>query len=93
MSAKITIEHATKIIKKLKARKAQRQSTHHKHYDVIENKKVVLTFGVSHTPHKGKPQSHLPDDLYLNTYQTKKLAECQISRTEYLRILEDDNVI
>lgn len=93
MSAKVTIEHVGKIIKKLKAKKSSQKSQHHKHYDIIKDGVIVLTFGVSHTPKKGKPQSHLPDQLYLSTFQTKQLADCNISLDEYLGILEKLNII
>ena len=92
MSASVTGEHAKKIIKKLKASKSATQSTHHKHYDVVEKDKVLRVFAISHTGHKGKPQSHLPDQLALNAYQTKELADCNLSRKDYIkRLNEIDN--
>lgn len=87
MSAQVTIEHVDKIIKKTKAKKSSRKSRHHKHYDIIKDGIIVLTFGVSHTPKKGKPQSHLPGQLFLSTSQTKQFAECNITLTQYFKIL------
>jgi len=87
MSAKVTLEHAWKIIRKLKARESIIYSKHHKLFDVLDGNQVVLSFGISHTRKKSKPQSHLPELLRLNARDTKLLAECQISRDEYLAIL------
>jgi hypothetical protein len=93
MSAQVTREHADKIIRKLKAKPSSRTSTHHKHYDVLVDDQVVLTFGVSHTAKKGKPQSHLPADLHLNAYNTKELANCNLTADQYIEILARQGLI
>jgi predicted transcriptional regulator len=89
MSATITIEHARKIISKLRAKKSSYESKHHKYFDLIVDGKVVLTFGVSHTKKDGKPQSHLPEQLRLNAYDTRRQAQCPLSVKDYLKVLED----
>jgi hypothetical protein len=81
----VTREHAGKIVKKLRAQ--ERDSTHHKYYDIWDDGTLLLTFGVSHTPKKDKPQNHLPKDLCLSQYETIQLAQCQISRDDYIKKL------
>lgn len=93
MSAVVTLEHAKKIIKKLKASLSGTQSTHHVHYSFVHNKKVVLSFAVSHTPQKGKPQSHLPSQLHLNAFQTREFANCNITYAEYVKILRKLHIL
>lgn len=87
MSARITLEHTNRLIRKLKATQApkQRQPKHHLLYDVYENGVLLFSFSVSHTPKKGKPQSHIPVSLRLSAHKTKAMAECHISRDEYIK--------
>jgi hypothetical protein len=92
MSANITVEHAKKIIRKLKAKLSAHTSKHHCHYDVIHNDRVILTFGVSHTPKKGFPQDHLPGQLRVNGHTTKCLAECSFSRKAFINEMENQGL-
>ncbi len=91
--ASITLEHTKKIIKKLKAEQSQRSSKHHKFFDVLHNGKIVTSLGVSHSPKKDKPHDHIPNQLFLSRGDTKKMAECNISQEQYIKILEANGVV
>ena len=80
----ITSEQAHKIIRKLKAKKSATQTRKHIIYDVFHNNQRVVWFGVSHTPKKGFPHDHLPAQLGINQHKVRRLAECSISRDEYI---------
>lgn len=91
MGSNITREHATAIIKKLKAKPDKaRKSKHHLHYEVRDDEgAIVATFSVSHTVKKSKPQNHIPEEFGMNRMKTRRLAECKISRYEFLQHIQD----
>jgi hypothetical protein len=85
--ANINSELAKKIIRKLKA--TQIGSGAHIDYQVLDLQgKVVAITSLRHGSNKELGHDHMPDDLHIGPGKAKVLAQCGISRKQYIKILQ-----
>ncbi len=87
----ITGELARKIVRKLKAKETSQPgySTAHKFYDVFhDDGRLILTFSIRHSNKKYLGHDHLLDDLHVNAYKGKCLAQCTYSKAQWIRDLQ-----
>lgn len=93
MARQITKEMALKIVKKLKAKNISRKSSAHDEYGLEHDGRIVVVLGIRRGSEKDKGHDHLLNDLFLNAHHAKNLANCPLSREEYLRILQERGVV
>ena len=87
MARIITKEHARKIVKKLKAKLAKRSRVHVL-YDVIHEGRVISTISVRHSSQKDSGHDHIPGELQISPSKSKRLAQCSITRQQWIDDLQ-----
>jgi hypothetical protein len=61
---------------------------------VVEYKGVeIVSFGIRKGSAKELGHGHLPEDLHINQYQCRKMAECFITERAYIQILIEKGII
>jgi hypothetical protein len=90
--ALITREHADKIVKKLRA-KLRTSRTAHDLAEVTYKGVIVVGFGLRRSSSKDTGHGHIPNDLHLSPHQTLALANCPLSRDQYVKILKEKGYI
>jgi hypothetical protein len=53
--------------------------------------KLVLSFGIRHGRDSG--HGHIPKDMSLSQYDTVRMANCTMSKADYLIVLRDKGMI
>jgi hypothetical protein len=82
--ARLDREHAEKIVKKLGAE----VSTGRKAHDlarVVHGGRVVATFGIRRGSKKSLGHGHIANDLHLGNHDAVQLANCPLSKEEWIR--------
>ena len=88
----ITKEHAQRIAKKLKATIRTRRGPHD--IAVIEhNNKHVLQFGIRRGSRKDQGHDHIPGDIHLSPHESLLLAQCPLSREDWIQKMKQKGVI
>jgi hypothetical protein len=82
--ATITKEHAKKIAKKMKAIIVKGTKAHD--YALVYHDGVIVAqFGIRRGSKKNLGHGHIPGDLQLSPHDTVLLANCPLSRDEWIR--------
>jgi len=92
MSRIITKEHADKIAKKLKA-KISASGKAHDIAAIYEDGKLIASFGIRRGSEKDKGHDHISSDLHVGPHDAKKLAQCPLSREQWIQILKDKSLV
>lgn len=89
MARIITKELALKTIKKLKATKIASGGAHD-HYQITDDyDRVVALTSIRHGSNKEAGHDHMPDDLHLGPSKARSLAQCGVSRKQFIAILQE----
>jgi hypothetical protein len=91
MGRQITKQHAVAIAKKLKAE--IRQEKAHSYADIFHNQKLIAWFGIRRGSSKESGHDHVPRDLHVNPHQARLLAACPLTREQWLKILEEKDLL
>lgn len=92
----LTKQHAEAIAKKLGAIRLRKKGRPHELHQVFEAGRLIAHFGFRHGSKKDAGHGHLPTSLYLTPRETRLLADCPLSRGEWLEnmkkkgLLDDD---
>lgn len=89
----ITQELARKIVRKLGATVDERKNRPHDLACVWVEGKLVATFGLRRGSNKEQGHDHVPDALYVSPREAKLLAQCPMSRDEWIQKLREKNLI
>lgn len=87
----LTKEHAEKIARKLNARIVS--GARHDIAVVEHNGKRVLQFGIRRGSRKDQGHGHIPGSIHLNPRDALLLAQCPLSRDEWIRRMRDKRLI
>ena len=88
MARIITKQLATKILEKLKAVKVG--SGAHVEYDIYDfHGRLVASTSLRHGSNKEQGHDHMPEDLHIGPGKAKALAQCKVSRKEYIALLQE----
>ncbi len=80
----ITKEHAYSIAKKLRAQVVTGRKAHDRAF-VYHGDVVIAQFGIRRGSKKNAGHGHIPADLGIGPHDTLRLANCPMSREEYIR--------
>lgn len=80
----VTKQHAKKIVSKLGAEVVKGTKAHDRAI-VYHNGIVVATFGIRRGSNANSGHGHIPNDLQINQHDTLRLANCPMSREEWIR--------
>ena len=87
----ITKDHADKIRRKLKM-KVKSGSKH----DIAQfwyNKKIICSFGIRRGSKRNIQHSFIPDQIHVSHSQALALAQCPMSRDEWIQLMVEKGVI
>lgn len=84
----ITKELAIKIVKKLKADVVTRRKAHDIAL-VYHEGKMVADFGIRRGSNKELAHDHIPEDIFLRPSETRLLAQCPMSREDWVKIITE----
>lgn len=90
--ALITKEHATQIARKLGAEIRSKRKAHDLAV-VYEGGIRVAQFGIRRGSKKNLGHDHLPFGLHLTTRKTLELAQCTLSRDDWIANLRDKGLL
>ena len=86
-------EDALKIKKKLKAKvEKTKKGRPHELFAVYHNNAMIASFTIRRSSHKSTPHDHLPEHLHLSPIECARLAQCAISRDEWLKRMKSLNL-
>ena len=87
-------EDALKIKKKLKAKiQNTKKGRPHDLAVIYYGDAIIATFGIRRGSNKSLPHDHIPDDLHLSPNECTRLAQCSISRDQWLQKMKGLNLI
>jgi hypothetical protein len=89
----LTKEHARAISKKLGAVSHEKKGRPHELHQVFEAGKVIVLFGIRHSSRKDTGHGHLPSSLHLTPRETRLLADCPMSREEWIEKLKEKGLV
>jgi hypothetical protein len=89
----ITRQLALKIADKLKAVKESRKGSPHDLYAVYENGVPIVVFHIRHGSKKNLGHDHIPDQIHVNAFKSKQLANCPMSRAQWVQEMKSKGVI
>lgn len=90
----INKEHALKIKKKLKAKEQGNvKNRPHEPYAVYHDNVLIAEFGIRRGSNKELGHDHLPEHLYLKPSECLRLAQCSITRNEWLEMMKNQGLI
>ena len=87
--ANITRDHALKIVKKLDARREKSISKQHDVYVVSDGGKLLALFGIRRCSRRDTAHGHIPSQLHVSPHQARLLAQCPMSRDDWLNLMEE----
>jgi hypothetical protein len=94
MANPITKEHATRIVKKLKAEVVSpRKGSAHDLALIYQDGRLVAQFGIRRGSQKGLPHNHIPSALHLSPHLCLLLAQCPYSREQWLQRMREMRLI
>jgi len=88
----VTKEHAHKIVEKLKAQIHSKKKAHDLAIVYHEGKRVA-SFGLRRGSRKDLGHDHIPHDLHVSPRVCIDLAQCPVSREDWIKMLIDKGVI
>jgi hypothetical protein len=83
----ITAELAQKIVDKLKAVKESSKNSAHELFVVYENEFAIALFGIRRGSKKNLGHDHIPGEIHVNAFKAKQLAQCPMSREQWIEEL------
>lgn len=84
----ITKELANKIVRKLKAKVVKRKRPHD--IALVYNEgKMVAQFGVRRGSNKELGHDHIPEQIFLRPREARLLAQCPMSREDWVKIITE----
>jgi hypothetical protein len=86
--ATITKQHARKLVRKLEAVVVTGQKAHD-YAHVYRGDEVIATFGIRRGSKQNLPHPHIAEALHINRHDTLRLANCPLSREEWIQMLLD----
>jgi hypothetical protein len=89
VARQITKQLAQKIIKKLKGRKVKSKNAAHDEYEIEHEGEVIGHTSIRRSSNKEIGHDHVQRDLQISTRQAKDLANCPMSREDYIQHLRD----
>lgn len=89
MARIITKELAIKIISKLKATEIHSGGAHDQYQITDDHGRVVAITSIRHGSNKEAGHDHMPNDLHLGPSKARSLAQCGVSRKQYIAILQE----
>lgn len=84
----ITKELALKIASKLKVDLIKRKGPHDIAL-VYHEEKLIAQFGIRRGSNKNLGHDHIPDQIFLRPREAKLLAQCPLSREEWITIMKE----
>jgi hypothetical protein len=91
--APISKQHANSIARKLKARIDTSGKAHDIAYVYDDKGTLLASFGIRRGSKRSLGHGHIPNDLGLNRYDTLRLANCPMSREEWVQRRTGDDEI
>ena len=85
----LTKEHALKIAKKLKADIDERKNRPHDLARIYYGEKLVTSFGIRRGSKKNLGHDHIPSQIYASPRNTRLLADCPLSREDWVKSLKE----
>jgi len=89
----ITKEHALNIAKKLRAEISKRENKPHDIAMVFHNSVCIATFGIRRGSEKDLGHDHISRDLHLGPHKARMLAQCPLSREQWIEILRQKGLV
>jgi hypothetical protein len=87
-------EHALKIRKKLKAKLSQgKKNRPHDLYSVYEGGVLITSFSIRRGSNKHTGHDHIPAALYVSPHVCLGLAQCPVSRADWLRMMRERGIL
>lgn len=94
MARIVTKQHALDIVRKLGAKLVlQKKQRPHDLYAVYEDGLLIAKFGVRRGSNKEQGHDHIPSQLYVGPKDARDLAQCPLSREEWIQKLREKNLI
>ena len=93
MSRVITRELAEKIAEKLGAVRHPKKNRPHDLYPVYHAGRLVAHFGIRRSSEKDKGHDHIPSSIFLSPHAALLLAQCPMSREDWLNVLRGRGMI
>ena len=88
----ITKQMALDIARKLKAN-IDTTAKAHDLATVLHEGKVIAWFGIRRGSKRDLPHPYIPAQIHLGPHDTRRLAECHISREEWIAIMREKGLI
>ena len=89
--AELSLAEARKVAKKLKAEIAPGRK--HDRASVFHKGRLVLWFGISRASNRDKGSGHIPRAIHVKTREAKLLAQCPMSRDEWVERMRQKGII
>jgi len=89
----ITKELALKIVKKLDAHIFSRDRKAHDIAMVFHDGQCIAQFGLRRGSEKDLGHDHVIKDLHLNPHKARLLAQCPLTRDQWIQILRDKGLV
>jgi hypothetical protein len=89
----ITKEHALKIVKKLEAQISLRANKPHDIAMVFHNGQCVAMFGIRRGSEKDLGHDHISRDLHLGPHKARLLAQCPLTRDQWIQIMTEKGLV
>lgn len=87
-------EDAQKIRKKLKAKlEKTKKGRPHDLAVIYYGGAIIASFGIRRGSYKSLPHDHIPSSLHLSPNECSRLAECSITRDQWLQKMKSLNLI
>lgn len=93
MARQITKQLAMKIVRKLIARETAARGGAHEIYVVEEAGVTVALIGIRRGSNQEQGHDHLPRALHISPRQARDLANCPMSREQYIACLREKGVL
>lgn len=89
----ITKELALRIVRKLEAQVVSRDKKAHDIVMVYHNGQCVAQFGLRRGSEKDLGHDHISRDLHLGPHKARLLAQCPLTRDQWLGILREKGLL
>lgn len=84
----ITKQLAMEIVRKLKAKVVKRKGPHD--IALVEHEgKIVADFGIRRGSNKELGHDHIPEQIFLRPSKARLLAQCPMSREDWVKIITE----
>lgn len=93
MARQITKEMALAIAKKLGATCKTKKNSPHDLWVIYHNGQRIAQFGIRRASKKDKGHDFIPGQIFIGPARTKLLAQCEVSKEEWLTELAEKGII